>query len=253
MPLTSDALTTVEKARLYVRRLGSQTDADDQLELLINAYSKAIRNYTLREFVPKTPAADSSQPVTRLFRYDGEGSMTLAPYELRSLGGSGYGGTGGIVLYSDLPSGSQQTLQAQAGAIQSQYRLGPRNGTTEGTYLWMELPRLRGQGSTGLTGYAGVPGGHFVEGFPLPPLYYEIEVAVTGYWGAGTVPADVELACLVSVANGFRNPEGFGSRALGDISIAEIPDLPGDDSALPASARKLLAPYRRKAARLVTV
>lgn len=257
MSLNSDALTTVADAVSYITGKVPQADQSDggKVERLINAYSRAIRNYTLREFKPKTPAADSDQPVTRRFRYDGEGSVSFAPYELRSLGGGGYGGTGAVTLYSDFPGASQRVLTQLTSLVQAQFRLGPRQQTPDGTYLWISLPSLKGpRAGANMIGIEQMPTSQLVEGFPIPPVYFEIEVSVSGYWGVGAAPADVELACLIAVANQYRDPEGFATRQIGDLSFSEVAEV-GDvvGRSLPPDARALLGPYRRKNAGRVVV
>src|SRR5262245_44174734 len=111
--LNPDALVSVQDVRDYM--LGRIADAADaRVVRLINAFSKAVRNYCQREFVPApgtgaTPpvtADNTQQPLARKYRYDGSGFLALAPYELRTLGGAGYGGQGQVVFGTDLPTGS---------------------------------------------------------------------------------------------------------------------------------------------------
>lgn len=245
MALNADALTTVEKAALYLARTGAgneQTEAElddaDFVELLVNSYSRAIRNYTLREFVPKVPASDTDPVVERLFAYAGDGYLSLAPYELREVTS--------VVLFSDQPAASQLTLAAETASAPAEYRLGPRQKTPEGTWLWISLPYVTSTRTLLPVGNGGNP----------YASCYQTEVAITGRWGVGSVPADVELACLIAVANAYRNPEAFGSRSLGELGFSEQPEPFGADSeshSLPRDARALLSPYRRRGAKLITV
>lgn len=102
------------------------------------------------------------------------------------------------------------------------YTLQPRNKTTESTYLWLDLPK---RGS---------------------------KVTVTGKWGVGdaastAIPNDVVLACLIAVADAFRNPESFATRSLGELTFTEEVGAPADGGgSLPLGARRLLYPYRRR-------
>lgn len=206
MALNTDALTTVASAQTY---LGDDGAATALLELLINGYSRAVANYTQREFKSALASPDN-QP--RQFRYAGRGVLPLHPYEARAIDQ--------IVLHTDQPTVSQRTLTAASPTVEGEWRAEPRGKTREGTYLWLVLPQV------------GVS------------AQWETEVTVTGDWGAGTVPADVELACLIAVAAGYRNPEAFASRGLGELDFSQQPE-PDVGASLPPAARRLLYPYRR--------
>lgn len=219
MALSASALVTLDEARLWVHGSADDDSQDQLLELLIESYSSAIARYTGRELLPKTPALDTDPIVTRTFRYAGSGVLDFVRFELRPLN------LGSIVLYSDLPSGSQRTLSAGSSTEEAEYRLEPREQTPEGTYLRLILPEL------------DVPASRRAKG---------VEVSVSGRWGAGTVPADVKLACLIAVRNAARNPEGFASRSLGELTFSEGP-APPESLSLPRDARGLLAPHRRSA------
>jgi hypothetical protein len=226
MPLVdpaANALTTVEHAKAWLSQSSvNNVLNNDRLQLLINSYSSAIRSYTRRQFFPETA-------VTRKFRYEGSGYISLAPYELRAVTT--------LTLYTDFPQSSWVVLNAQSATVESDYRLEPRNKTLEGTYLWLVLPEL----------------GQFSPLVPEPIVSRRpkaSEVTLAGDWGCAAVPADVELACLIAVANGYRNPEGFATRSLGGLSFSENVEaaMTGDETgmALPRDARALLAPFRRK-------
>jgi hypothetical protein len=204
MPLAANALTSVANARLWLR--DSQAD-QARLELMINSVSLLIAAYTRREFVPAVNAA------TRRFRYDGGGILSLAPYDLRSVTA--------IVLFSDLPSSSQRTLAAQSPTQAGEYRLEPRNRTPEQTWLRVALPVLPAPaGAARAFGY---------------------EVAVTGDWAVGSVPADVEEAALIAIEDMWRNPGGAASRSLGAFEVVGEVPVPADaGDALPRAARQKL-------------
>lgn len=213
-------LTTVANVRTYLRRSGvSDATEDSLLQLLITSCSRAIRRYTGRQLKP------AEAGVAKKFRYDGSGFLTLAPYELSAVTS--------IVLYSDLPTSSQRTLAAQSATVEAEYRLEPRNATLEGTYLWLVLPEV------------GQFGELVVELLPTRRRRAH-EVTVTGNWGANIVPPDVELACLIAVSDGYRNPEGFAQRGLGEMQFMETTESEPGSRSLPAEARALLGPYRRQ-------
>lgn len=212
------ALTTVAN----VREMLPDANADsDRLTILINSYSTAIKKYCAREF-------ESGGTATRKFRYEGNGFLDLAPYDLRSITS--------VTAYTDLPTSEQVTLAAASSTTEADYRLMPLNATDEGTYLWMLLPQLDVKFSS-TTGYQ-------------PSELKGVQVSVAGTWGMATVPADVELACIVAVVNAYRNPGSFQSVSVGGYSLTEVPDVSIDGSrSLPVDARNLLAPYRRSSFR----
>ncbi len=212
MGLNANALTTVQAAR---GRLNDD-DADlDKLEGLINGYSLAVKKYTRREFVPTFPDPDTDPAQPRSFFYDGGGYLDLVRYELRTVTS--------IVMYSDLrPVSSQTILSAGDANTECGWRLEPRPGTDEDTYLALALP---------------------IRDVPYGRRNYGIEVTVTGHWGVGYVPGDVEMATLTAVADAWRNPEGFATRSLGELTFSEQADEEG--GSLPQASRDLLIPYRR--------
>lgn len=204
MALNSDACTDVATARKWLR----DSAADQTLvETLINGYSRAARLYCRRQFAPTETA------VAHVFRYEGGGILDLSPFEATAVTS--------VVVGTDLADDAEVTLDAQTSTQQAEYRLEPRHGTVDGTFLRMSLPIYR----------------------PNPPHHYQ--VTVTGNWGMAAVPADVALAVLIAVAAGYRNPEAFAARQLGEFGITDTvpPDQAGQS--LPEAARNLLRPYRR--------
>lgn len=204
--LTDSALITLEKARRHIKRLPTDDSADFVLVDLIEQASAAIADYTEREFLPKTPDTDDDDPVARLFRYEADGVLSLAPYEARTI-------TSVLVDAKEL--------------LSTQWKAEPRNGTKQGTFLYLTL-RL-----------------------PIPALwkwpidrFTGYEVTVTGLWGIGTVPAAVERACLITVADWYRNPEGMASRG-GELTFTEVSEVDPAARSLPPDARAILSSYRR--------
>lgn len=204
MALNADALATVAEARTWLRDPAADQTA---IEILINGYSRAARIYCRRQFAPTETAAAHS------YRYEGGGFLDLSPFEARTVTA--------VVVGTDLADADEVTLDAQTSTQEAEYRLEPRQGTIDGTFLRLSLPAYR----------------------PRPPHHYQ--VTVTGDWGMEAVPADVKLACLISVAGGFRNPEQFGSRQLGELSLSEVDAFNEPGFSLPSAARNLLRPYRR--------
>ncbi len=215
-------LTTLYAAREYVLSDPDDNSQDSKLVRLIKSYSYAVTRYTRREWLPVTSAA------TRKFQYDGSGYLTLEPYDLRSVTS--------IVLYSDQPTATQRTLVAGSSSVQGEYKLLPPNLTLENTYEGIALPQiLNTVPYTGRTAYG-----------PLPCYF---EVSVTGDWGVGSVPDDVELAVLIAIDDAYKNPTGFSSGDVGGLTFTEVAEPLGTTFVgarnLPLESRGLLTPYGR--------
>lgn len=194
--LQPNALTTVPKARLHVFRDVTQTSNDEALVLYINWASDAIQNYTKREFVPQ-------DNVDRIFDWDGSSYIDLAPYELRTL--------------TDISYESDST---QVTVATRNYRLEPRGGTRQATFLSLHLAPA-----------------------PIPPLYdFGYQLTITGDWGMSAIPADVEGACLLMVADLWRNAGGWQFSGSGGLQVQE-PLAMMPVGGVPPAARRLLQPY----------
>jgi hypothetical protein len=78
MPLSSNALTTLEAVKSYLKIEISQTVDDERLEDLINACSSAIENYCERKFKEQTITDEE---------YDGKGTkyILLQQYPVKSV------------------------------------------------------------------------------------------------------------------------------------------------------------------------
>lgn len=207
------ALCTVSDARAWIRRFhASGTTAGDDtqiLTILINSVSRAITRYCQREFVPTNAA-------TRTFEYRGQGFLSLAPYDLRNITSVSLAG---------------QALVASTGVGSGDFYPMPRNAGFDGTYLYLVLKR-------------------YLQVYPPNSLYAptlnERDLVIVGDWGMAAVPADVKLACLIAVADMYRNPEQTATRGTGDFAVSEIQDSnPGSDDSLPHGAIRLLEPFVR--------
>jgi hypothetical protein len=146
---------------------------------------------------------------TKTFAYRGRGFLSFAPYDLRNVTAMSFGGAG--VTTTPLVQNTDYTLE-------------PRGQTPEGTYLYATIRR---------------------DFLPWPVFGWP-QVVVTGDWGMPAVPADVEQATLIAIADGYRNPEGAASRGLGELAYQEVPEpVETAGRSLPPDARALLTPYRR--------
>lgn len=213
--LSANALVSVADAQAWLRRSHatgqSATDDVALLTLAINGVSEAIRRYTGRQFSPETGA-------TKTFEYDGSGFLNFAPYELRNITSATLGGTSNSV-----------TLTQTTGAGDGDYVPMPRNKTAEGTYLYW-ITR----------GYFRLGPSHFI----YSPVLKTRDVTITGDWGMTSVPSDIYLACLIAVADMYRNPEQAQSRGAGEFQLVEEPRAPGS-AGLPDGVVELIDPYKR--------
>lgn len=196
MPLNDDALTDIGSVRSWL----GESDADQEaIELAINGISRSIKWWTGRQLAPPELA------VVKRFAYDGEGILDLTTTELK-------GAPTSITLWADLPTAEQVVLVAGSASVEGEYRLEPRNGTEEGTYLSLVLPRVNPKTIASGRGYE--PSGDDKL----------IEVAILGDWGADQIPGDVRLACTEEAAARFRNPEGVDDRSVGPYATRDTDD-----------------------------
>lgn len=226
MALTADCI--VQDLQIVRDYIGEDIDDDRKLEPTVNMVSRAITRYTQRQFWPE-PAfvnkQDTAPSVAKIFRYNGDGYLSFAPYELRSLD------PGGIKVYTDLPQTSWQTLQDQTPTVEAEYRLEPRNLTPENTYLWVAL---REMGEFGI-----VPVG--MTGNVLNRITRGHQVTITGRWGMVAPPEEAVGALLITVDALWKDPEGFATRSIAGMSISALPF-----TALPAEAQSMLRALKRK-------
>jgi hypothetical protein len=232
--VSTTALTDLLSAREFVLEDATDDTQDFRLDRLINAYSRAIYKYTRREWRPQSSSV-------RSFSYDGSGVLELAnpDSDARSVTA--------VTLYTDLPTASQVTLTAPSTSVEGDWRLEPIGGTPEGTYLRIDFTSLL-QRPFNVGGFPGYGSSQYFQ------QRIDYKVNVTGTWGIcatlADVPEEVQLACLISVADAYRNPEGFASRLIGPLQLTEeTPASPSETFAprdLPPEARSLLDPYRAR-------
>jgi hypothetical protein len=218
MALIAEALTTVEEAERFLRRRNILGMEFDEVESLVNGFGAAFARYCQRQFTPERDGTLQKDLLltnqTKKFRYDGNGYLSLAPYEIRTVAE--------IKIDTDLPG--VRILEPGSGSVESEYRLEPRQKTILGTYLWLDLP---------------------VYDLTAARRRHGREISVRGDWGAaeGKVPYELELATWITVANAFENPADFASREYAGVTVSE----PAETEAhwLPRAARLLLRRHMR--------
>jgi hypothetical protein len=225
--LADIALTTVEAVR-EVLRLPAGKDTE-KLQRLINSTSRAMIDFTGRQFLPLEPGDGPPETtVVKTFTYDGRGFLNLEPYEAREITAVGVrGDTGPAWSLSDL----------------TDWWAGPPEMTPEGTYLWLSLPEMA-------SSRFALPSANLDRPWQQSGVW---RVDVTGRWGAGVVPLPIEDGVIESVANRYRNPEGFARRQLGEGDFTPFADPAAQGVNLTPAARQLAGPYRRQRARMRNV
>ena len=194
--LEPQALTTIEDVELMMDRVGVQGSSGHEendkrwIASLINAYSVLAQTFMQRELLPITD--DAEPDVVRVFEYDGDGILSLAPYEAREVSA--------VVLHADRPAENQLLLVEGWSTASFSWYAEPRERTTEGTIIALSVPRTRRW----------------------------TDVSVAGKWGAGIVPADVKHAVEAECANSFwasrvripQNPEESAYLPSRNVGIA---------------------------------
>lgn len=208
-------LTTVDMAKAFARIKRADTDADTRLPKIVSGVSRMIARYTRRQFVGMNDAQSEDGVVdvdlveTKTFEYDGEGYLSLEPYEARE------------IVSATLNGRTLTLLQPGERMSTTTYSPSPRAKTREGTYWSLRLPKTN----------TCRPGG------------YEDLVEIEAKWGIVGVDEDLELAALHAIAAEYRNPEGMPQRTIGDG--LQITEDEGDGSALPRKSRQILSGFMR--------
>lgn len=196
--LSATALTTLDQAKLWLAEGDLDPTQNDRLTWLINAASNTIMEYAQREFVSTLGSG------TRAFALKRDGLVTFGKWDLQSAS---------LVQIDTETGGSPSTITTD------QYQLWPVDAP-HGVYR-------------GLKFYS------FTVGPVLRQLYsLGRQVSVTGTWGFASVPADVEQACLITVAKWFRRDQVSWSSELPQPTSSTGNELPLD-------AIRLLAAYKR--------
>lgn len=112
-------LCTLVEVKEFLQKDADETDFDDILTSLCARATKAIANFTGREFIKASPDNDQA----RTFWYGGGGSLDLSPYDLRTV----------TSVVIDTETSSPTTLVAN-----TDYFLYPLPAK-DGVYQWMEF------------------------------------------------------------------------------------------------------------------
>lgn len=206
-------LTSRVNVRAFLQKPASDTAQDALIDALITRASKAIQKVT-RIFQPTETGVGKS------FEYEGRGLLSLNPWYARAVT---------AVTITDHGASTPRTLTAADYEVKFL-----RPGTTEAqqpedgvyTHLWLpnEIDRR----------------GH-LEMLNLDrSIAQKRTVTVTGNWGYGTTPDDVEHWCIVTVVIWLRREvAAFSTTFALDEERLERPE------ALPSAVRAGLRPYGR--------
>ena len=148
--------------------------------------------------------APATASAARSFAYSGGGLLSLAPYDLRSV----------TTIQFDTDTSSPTTLAT------TDYALRPLN-TAYGTYDLLRVP-------------------NFTVADQPDKIGAERVVTITGAWGFASVPADVEQAAIITVADWLRADASAFTRSF-NVEAGQFEYPRG----IPDKARAILSPYRR--------
>ena len=209
-PIASYDLCTVEHVR---RRMSSQSTAqDDLIQDLVTAASITIMDWCGRQFIK-----DTDTPTVKLFPYAGDGFVSLAPFDARTV----------TQIRIDTDTTTPTTLTQG-----TDYFLRPIGGKWA-VVEWVEIPSQRSAvwGSIGYGFQRLVPG-------------IDRTLEITGTWGFPTIPQQAVDATIITVRAWLSREGGFGwadSTPMGDAPPG-VPNIYW----LPISARRLLSSLRRR-------
>lgn len=202
--LTGSDLCTLADVRLQLQKPSGDTDQDALITDLITAASRAIHQWTGRQFIADTVPSTRTVPVGGYWRARlvPVGDLTATPTSVLVLGEDG-STTATLVVGTDT-----QPLYADA-----PFSLTP-------TFGWQPVTGLRLRDSAGV----------------LRPTD---QLQVTGTFGFPAVPEDVVRACVTTVALWMRRDvQAFSTTYSVDEGRLERPE------ALPSQVMRMLGLYR---------
>ncbi|HXH36039.1 MAG TPA: hypothetical protein VNJ54_16795, partial [Plantibacter sp.] len=187
------ALTSIEDVELLLDRVGLQGSRGDEEDddRLIAFYINAFSEQIQRYTRRQFLPLEAN--TAKVFRYDGSNTLSLAPSEARSI--------------SEIRFNTDQAVSAQQVITADSYRSEPRQKSESGTYLGLVLP-------TTLVGSSS--------------YWADIQVSITGNWGAGIVPDAVQYVCAAEAANAYmratqRAPRGVAAEDFLGPDIGPFP------------------------------
>jgi hypothetical protein len=200
----SGDLTNIDAVREFLQIPGEDITQDDLIESLITRASAAIQG------LPGVPVFRPAASASIEFIYRGGRRLSLGRYALRTAG----------QVQVDTDTSSPTTLTEG-----TDYWLRPLP-PDEGVYRWLKL---------NLGDALYTPAGGTTARDAL-----EREITITGTWGYQDVPADVEHACIITVAEWLRrNVQAFSTTLNTEAGILDRPE------AVPHAAKAALRRYRR--------
>jgi hypothetical protein len=219
-------LTDLDTVKAYggMGNSGATANRDTRLGFLISAYSKAVGRYADRQWWGKDPTVggtivfDPDATATISYDYNGDGWLSLAPWECREI----------IDVSLD---GKSLPLYDPTAPNQEAYSPLPKQKTLERTNLSIQVPRRDRDSAAVVGAYNTIYTGSGYAG----------QVDVTAKWGIVGVDADVELATCICVMDAFRNPEAAATRAVAGFDMVEAQG----GGNIPAAARAILSAVQR--------
>lgn len=202
-------LISVEELKAALNISG--TAEDTELEFAIKAASRAIINYTDRDFGTEALTEERS------YEYDGSGSLDIDDASAVTQ----------VKIESSVLDSDVWTAQPYAGPV----------------YYFIDnlpLARLR----SGEMGFERNEDVYLLQHGARPQRIY-----VTATWGWETVPPDVQQATIWTAAEMRQRPDtgpgGIGSESVAEVARAYVTGTMDTREAIPMRAQRLLDQYRR--------
>lgn len=215
LPNPGDLCTLAEVKALL--KIGSRTDQDTILQILITRASKAVCRWTDREFAPITLKQ------TRTFEWDWEGELcSLAPYDVQQM--TGTVGTRSVKV----PAIYEVAVDSDHAPTE------PYVLSTEEWRAWPQPPRDGTYLSIRLRPFAAVLG---------RVVWANRQVLVTADWGFPEIPSDVAAAATFTVKHWLTVNAAALPRPDDDPNLMGVPKR-----GIPLEAKELLEHYKRAVA-----
>lgn len=213
-------LCTIEDVKEQIQLPDNVVNLDALIPTYITDASRAIMNYTKREF-----RTEVTNPATRRFKVSGY-RVDFSPWDLQANAGPYT-----VTLHPE--TNQPYTL----------------NDGSAPTYAFPEYAFQPINPQRGLYTSLQFSGFLVIISTTLMAFNYAL-VDITGTWGWPSVPEDVNRACVLTVGSWITRSAPGASSTWGIPTTSSMPAMPRNvDWHIPWAAKKLLGEYRRGSAR----